>query len=331
MTSDVVLCVDDDHTVLRSLRSLLVARLEPGTRVEIAESGAEALEILEELDAEGLACSVLLSDFIMPGMRGDELLVQVHQRWPHTLNVMLTGQSDLEGVKRSINEAALYRFIEKPFDNEDLVLTLQTARHAYRQGRELALRNAELLRLNRELEAKVAERTAQLETANRELQRLSSTDALTGLANRRRLDEALEQEWRRSGRAEHALALILLDIDHFKRVNDEHGHPVGDQVLTELAHLLRQGVRGTDLVGRWGGEEFLILCPDTGPAGALALAEKLRESIAAHAFPVVGHKTSSFGVATLRPSDEVPALLARADAALYRSKHEGRNRVSHEA
>ncbi|MFO1250816.1 MAG: diguanylate cyclase [Inhella sp.] len=75
-------------------------------------------------------------------------------------------------------------------------------------------------------------------------------------------------------------------------------------------------MRGTDLVGRWGGEEFLILCPDTGPAGALALAEKLREGIAAHAFPVVGHKTSSFGVATLRPSDEVPALLARADAAL---------------
>ncbi|MFO1250817.1 MAG: hypothetical protein U1E77_06665 [Inhella sp.] len=96
-------------------------------------------------------------------------------------------------MKRSINEAALYRFIEKPFDNENLVLTLQTARHAYRQGRELALRNAELLRLNRELEAKVAERTAQLETANRELQRLSSTDALTDLANRRQLDEALDE------------------------------------------------------------------------------------------------------------------------------------------
>ena len=328
MSADLILCVDDDSTVLRSLRSLLSARLDPGTRIEIAESGAEALEICAELETQGLACSVLVSDFIMPGMRGDELLVQVHRRWPETLTIMLTGQSDLEGVKRSINEAALYRFIEKPFDNEDMVLTIQAARRAYRQGRELAQRNAQLEQLNRELEGLVAERTAQLEAANRELRALSLTDALTGLANRRRLNEALEQEWLRSGRAEHELALILLDIDHFKAVNDQHGHPVGDQVLVELAQLLRQGVRGSDVVGRWGGEEFLVLSPDTGLAGAMALAEKLRETIAQHRFAVVGHKTSSFGVATLNRSEELPQLLARVDAALYRSKSTGRNRVS---
>ncbi|MBH9551435.1 GGDEF domain-containing response regulator [Inhella gelatinilytica] len=325
---EVVVCVDDDSTVLRALRSLLMARLEPGSRIEIAESGDEALELLQELDDEGLPCSVLVSDFIMPGMRGDELLVRVHRRWPEVLTVMLTGQSDLEGVKRSINEAALYRFIEKPFDNDDMVMTLQRARAAFRQARELAARTAELERLNQELEAIVAERTQQLEAANRELAALSRTDALTGLANRRCLDEALEHAWRRAGRAEQSLAAILLDIDHFKQVNDQHGHGVGDSVLVEVAGLLRRGVRATDLAGRWGGEEFLILCPDTDRDGALALAEKLRAAVEAHAFEVVGRKTSSFGVATLNPNEALADLLRRTDEALYRSKREGRNRVT---
>jgi diguanylate cyclase (GGDEF)-like protein len=120
---------------------------------------------------------------------------------------------------------------------------------------------------------------------------------------------------------------VLLDIDHFKSVNDKYGHPVGDQVLVDVARLLAEGTREVDVVGRWGGEEFLIICPDTTFDGAMAAAEKLRELISNHSFSVVGSKTASFGVATVRTNDTIPALMARADSALYLCKANGRNCV----
>ncbi len=137
MKSTVLLCVDDDATVLNALSTLLGKNLGSGVVLEVAESGAEAMEICEELQAEGREISVIVSDFIMPGMRGDELLVRIHEKSPHTIKIMLTGQSDLEGVKRSIEEANLYRFMEKPFNNIDVVMTAKLALQVY--GREQRL------------------------------------------------------------------------------------------------------------------------------------------------------------------------------------------------
>src|ERR1700752_1255235 len=111
MDEAIVLCVDDDTTVLKALRTLLVKQLGAGHLVDVAESGAEALEICEDLRAKGRDLSVVITDYIMPGMRGDELLVRLHERSPSTVKIMLTGQSDLEGVKRAINHANLYRFL----------------------------------------------------------------------------------------------------------------------------------------------------------------------------------------------------------------------------
>lgn len=159
------------------------------------------------------------------------------------------------------------------------------------------------------------------------LERLSTSDSLTGLYNRLHLDRVLQEERSRHARYGSALSIVLLDIDHFKAVNDTHGHQVGDQVLVHVANVLRQGSRTMDIVGRWGGEEFLIICRETGAEGAMVLAEKLRQLLAAHAFPVVGSKTGSFGVATLGEHASLEALIASADAALYRAKQAGRNRV----
>lgn len=175
------------------------------------------------------------------------------------------------------------------------------------------------------------ERTSELRSKNLELERLSVTDRLTGLFNRLRLDHVLEDELHRSQRYPSRFSLVLLDIDHFKSVNDTYGHAVGDQVLVEVARRLRAGTREIDVVGRWGGEEFLVICPDTDFDGAVATAEKLRQMIAGQAFETVGTKTSSFGVAAFRDHDTVSAIMARADAALYRSKANGRNRVEGEA
>jgi|GEM_PF-2786474 len=164
-------------------------------------------------------------------------------------------------------------------------------------------------------------------TAERRFMALSNTDRLTGLANRRRLEEVLAEECERSARTGLALTVIMADIDHFKRINDTWGHPVGDQILAAIAGILREKVRKVDRPGRWGGEEFMVICPDTGLEGGQELAEKLRQAVAGHAFSVAGRQSCSFGVATLHPGESVESLVSCADVALYRAKHQGRNRV----
>lgn len=166
-----------------------------------------------------------------------------------------------------------------------------------------------------------------LRALNRELERLAVTDRLTGLFNRVKLDEAFEANIQRSKRFKQPFSVILLDIDHFKEINDRHGHQAGDQVLVEVARLLQDTVRETDTVGRWGGEEFLVICEQTDAAGVLKAAENLRLKFQEHRFPVVPHKTVSLGVTTYRDGDSVNDLVARADDALYLAKEKGRNRV----
>ena len=322
----IILCVDDDSTVLAALRSVLSSHFGSEMEFEFAESGDEALEIDAELRAQGRELGLVISDFMMPGLRGDELLVRLHATSPNTVKILLTGQSDLTGVKRAINDANLYRFLEKPFLNEDIVLTVRAAIKSYRQERDLIRQNEELRRLNAELEDIVQARTLELVEKNRELEQLSVTDKLTGLANRRKLDQVLEEEFIRARRYDVEFSVAIMDIDHFKVVNDGHGHATGDVVLEAMARILRQQTRDADVLARWGGEEFVVLCRHAGLQRCMATAEKIREAIAAHAFTGVGQVTASFGVAACRKDDSIASLMARADAALYRAKAGGRNR-----
>ncbi|MBK6295805.1 MAG: diguanylate cyclase [Rhodoferax sp.] len=161
---------------------------------------------------------------------------------------------------------------------------------------------------------------------NQQLERLAVTDQLTGLFNRLRLDQTLEQERVRSERYGTHFCVLLLDVDHFKSVNDRYGHQMGDQVLTGIARLLGEHTREVDVVGRWGGEEFLIICTETLEP-AMQLAEKLRRAVQSHVFALVGQKSASIGVAMFRAGEAVSDTLARADGALYRAKESGRNRV----
>ncbi len=164
-------------------------------------------------------------------------------------------------------------------------------------------------------------------TDKKRIEVLSVTDRLTQLFNRMKLDETLQQEYERAARYGSPLSLIMLDIDYFKSVNDTYGHQVGDQVLIRVASLLRANVREVDIPGRWGGEEFLVICPETDHEGALVLAENLRKAFADHEFPVVGQKTCSFGVATRLPDEMTDSMIHRADLALYQAKKKGRNQV----
>ena len=171
-------------------------------------------------------------------------------------------------------------------------------------------------------------RHRKLSALNKELERLSVTDKLTGLYNRMKLDETFASEIKLSNRYQNTFSVIMVDIDHFKEVNDSFGHQVGDEVLIETARILKANTRETDIVGRWGGEEFVVICTQTDKAGVLKLAEKLRQTFQDHTFSVVQQKTASFGVTTSRRGDKTNDLVARADEALYAAKRNGRNQVA---
>jgi diguanylate cyclase (GGDEF)-like protein len=200
----------------------------------------------------------------------------------------------------------------------------------------LLTQQKDLRRLNADLETIVATRTAELRKANEELQeqaealnRLARTDALTGLANRRAAIEHLHELWELHRRNAIHYSVVLVDIDFFKKVNDTYGHDVGDHALTHVATLLKTHARTTDVVARFGGEEFLVCLPGTDIKGAQVLAEKLRATVADTPMETVGHVTISLGVAECiaDDKDEMDAV-NRADHALYRAKSEGRNRVA---
>lgn len=166
-----------------------------------------------------------------------------------------------------------------------------------------------------------------LQVALGELDRLASTDTLTGVWNRRRLEEAVRGEMDRLIRHDQPLSLLALDVDFFKKINDLHGHGVGDRVLIDLASLLEATLRPSDSVTRWGGEEFVVLCPNTTLDTASRLAERLRHNVAGADFPHVGEITVSIGIAECLPGETWEQWFQRTDAALYRAKAGGRNQV----
>jgi diguanylate cyclase (GGDEF)-like protein len=222
------------------------------------------------------------------------------------------------------------RFYQTPwFVAAAIFASLATAFGLFRlRTRQLRLRHTEMERV-------IAAKTEELRLANAHLSKLSFADALTGLANRRRLDEMLDIEWRRAARLQTPLAVVIADIDAFKAYNDTLGHPEGDKCLTAVADVIREATsRAGDFAARYGGEEFIILIPGLDHAGIAAYAETLRAACEARAIPhpaspVAPVVTLSLGVAARIPSEQstVADLIAEADAALYRAKKEGRNRV----
>jgi len=178
-----------------------------------------------------------------------------------------------------------------------------------------------------DLEQKVADRTKKLEQKNKELEILSITDKLTNTYNRIKLDLTIESEMERASRYNTRFGIVIIDIDYFKDVNDTHGHQVGDKVLREFADILKANTRKTDVVGRWGGEEFIIISPEANLQEMCTLSEILREKIDTNIFSVINHKTASFGVATFGQNETAEELINRADEALYKAKENGRNRV----
>ena len=201
-------------------------------------------------------------------------------------------------------------------------------REVYRLSSSLISMTQRLLRMNEEMEAQVRRRTLELQKANQELDRQARSDPLTGLLNRRGFGAQMQFALALARRGGRPLSLIALDADHFKRINDRYGHDVGDQVLRSLARRLTARLRESDVVARMGGEEFLVLLPDTDLAMAQRIADELVHTIASEPEPEVGPITVSAGVSTLRPDAEgADTLIRRVDEALYAAKAAGRNQA----
>jgi diguanylate cyclase (GGDEF)-like protein len=171
------------------------------------------------------------------------------------------------------------------------------------------------------------EKRLQLQDLARDLRFRATTDPLTGIFNRLKFDQALASEMLRATRYKTPLSLVLYDVDHFKAINDTYGHQIGDKVLIQMAKLPAVNIRSTDVLARWGGEEFVIMVPNCNGWIAYQAAEKLRSTIEQAAFDRVGKVTCSFGVAQYVDGDTAVTLISRADEALYRAKVNGRNRV----
>jgi diguanylate cyclase (GGDEF)-like protein len=220
------------------------------------------------------------------------------------------------------------------------IMALRNAMTDHAQGREGAVEIAGhdeigdmaralnyFIQAIKDREDKLQAINADLTLAHHRLEKLAITDRLTGLYNRNKLDEVFAYELAQAERYGKPLSIIMADIDKFKSVNDTYGHQVGDSVLCDFAAIMRELARDTDTPGRWGGEEFLIICSHVDLNGAQILAERIRAAIDTHSFSVVGHKTSSFGVSSYRPKDTSETMVKRADDALYEAKENGRNRV----
>ncbi|HUA19918.1 MAG TPA: diguanylate cyclase [Bryobacteraceae bacterium] len=294
--------IADDSIVSRHLLEATLRKW--GYDVVAACDGTEALKILEREDAPALA----ILDWMMPGMTGPEVCKRIRERRsePYTYTLLLTSKSQKEDLIEGM-EAGADDYITKPFDQHELQVRL-------RAGTRLVDLQAELL----------AAREALREQATR--------DALTHLWNRRHILEILERELARSQRENCPVGVIVVDLDHFKTVNDTHGHLAGDAVLQEAARRMQNGVRQYDSIGRYGGEEFLILLPGCDEVNCVAQADRLRRLIAEREMQVHDHAlslTASFGVTSALPglSWTSESLIRRADEALYLAKKSGRNRV----
>jgi two-component system, cell cycle response regulator len=272
----------------------------------------EGYEVVEAVDGESALaqCALIRPDAIlldieMPGLDGNQVLVRLKAD-PELSDipvVFLTGRTSTDDMVAGLRAGA-HDYLKKPFEPAELLARIGGAVRMKRLQDELRMRNEQL-------------------------DQLSRIDALTGIFNRRHLDEQLAEAGRISSRNQFPLAIVMLDIDHFKQINDSHGHPAGDLVLQEFARRLKSTLRAGNILGRWGGEEFLIIAPRTTPDEAMMLGERLRLSIADQPIDLGSVRLSitvSIGCGVgMKASAELVAL---ADAALYRSKAEGRNRVT---
>lgn len=309
-----VLLVEDDPALRGELSAWLA-----GAGYQVYEASDGQLGFMMALEVHP---HILITDWQMPQMNGLGLAKALRQtRFGRSLYVLILTELDSEEMIVEAFAAGVDDYLVKPLRPRVLGARLRAAQRVVLLQQEVARDRDELRRFASELAA-----------TNRRLQEAALTDVLTGLPNRRYAIEFFEREWRAASRSQRPLACMLIDVDHFKAINDGHGHDAGDRVLKAVAGTIKQSLRAQDVVCRTGGDEFTVICPDTDLAAALICAERVRRSVAALKLSEPVDQLSctlSIGVAARdATTPDVEALLKRADEGVYRAKQLGRNHVA---
>jgi diguanylate cyclase (GGDEF)-like protein len=331
-----ILVVDDEKDNLAALERTLRSHFDLMT----ADSGEKAVALLGST-----AFSAIICDQRLPGMSGTEILEHALRLQPHCSRIVLTAFTNPEEILAVVNKAQIFRYLTKPWNNSELIHAVEQAAQvsALRAEREKLLKDLldknrlleakeqELKNLNRDLEKLVDQRTIELKKANDRLNDLAMTDPLTKLLNRRAIFTKLQEELERARRYGHSVILGMIDVDHFKDFNDMEGHPAGDEALKKIAAILTSNLRKTDGICRYGGEEFLIVMPETKMLNAQEICNRLRSAVETTEFRTTdrpAYLTISVGLAAFPSNGSLAdALLKSADEALYEAKRLGRNRV----
>ena len=305
--TDRILVVDDNEDNIEIINARLSSR---GFQIETASNGQEALDKVRKNPPH-----LLLLDVMMPLMDGHEVSRRIKndEQLPFIPIILVTARGDTQDKVEGL-DAGADDYLTKPINFP-----------------ELEARVRSMLRIKR-LQDELDEKNRELETANTKLRQLSITDGLTELFNHRHVHELLHEEWERIRRTDDPLAVTMLDLDHFKQVNDTYGHPTGDVILYETAQILRETAREIDMVGRYGGEEFIAILPESDEEAGARFAARVRERIENHVYrdgATTVRMTVSCGVAASpHPGVDTPDdLIKYADEALYTAKESGRNQV----
>ena len=301
-----ILFVEDSKIQAEAIKDFLERN---DYEVVLAENGKTAINV-----AKSTPVDIILLDLVLPDINGNEVCrwLKVNQDTKEIPIIMLTVKGSVPDKVTGL-EAGADDYIPKPFDEIELNARIYACLRTKALQDELKRKNRQLMELLEKVEI------------------LASTDPLTELFNRRRFEAVLEKEFKRAIRYNSPLACLMIDIDYFKKINDGHGHNTGDKVLQEIAEIIKTTVRETDVAARWGGEEFVVLLPQTEKDAALHSASRVRKAISAHKFKSLTDKeiTVSIGIASLpNPSiDTGEKLIDASDIAMYEAKRKGRNRT----
>jgi diguanylate cyclase (GGDEF)-like protein len=303
-----ILLVEDNKTQARFIKDFLEKK---GYEVIWVEKGTSAIKT-----AKTTPVDLVLLDLVLPDISGNEVC-----RWltenPETKDIpiiILTAKTDIS-ERVAVLEAGAHDYLPKPFDEAELNARIYAALRTKALQDELKQRNRQLMELTKKLEL------------------MAITDPLTGVYNRRHFEKLIKTEFSKAVRYKSPLSCLMVDVDHFKRINDRYGHDAGDSVLRKVTEILSSSLREVDVLARWGGEEFIILLPNTDRDKALVVAERILRNISGHRFEKLAERervTVSIGVAVVDgDTKDWEALIKQADDALYRAKAKGRNRVEY--
>lgn len=316
-----LLAVDDEPAIL----ALLQSHLDVDFEVFTAETAQHARDILSSRPID-----VIVTDLSLGLESGLELLEWARTRFPKTARVLVSGMARLQDAADAINCTRIHRLILKPWRGDALIAHLKDVAHGVLIERNHDQLVEQLKVLNTDLERRVADRTRELQSKNLILERMALSDTLTGLPNRRSIETIARQELLRRSRSPSPIAFGMLDADRFKAINTKFLHSGGDFVLFKLAQVFQQTLRGTDAIGRIGGEEFLVVAPETDSSGAAALAERLRAAVEECRIEFEGQWipvtiSAGFAVSEMHGVASFEKLRTKAALALSQAKASGRN------